>query len=260
MLQAAMTCREPTRPDELTAKRFMRLCLPEVQVCLHDDGSQQGMHDLDLRWPDGHIEAMEVTTDTAPERRRLGNRIDRQGAVVATEATRDWFVWLQAGTTNVRHIRAEIDHHLSLVEQEGLTRFAKHDRHSSDAVANVRRALGVDVATSREAAHEPPRINLLPPMHWWWEKPEAVNQAVERHAPANAEKLARSGRAARHLLVLIEPISVEAWGALISGKVPDDPPQLPEAITTAWAAGYRADGGPVVWRVRRTGHWEVLLL
>jgi hypothetical protein len=258
MLQAAMTCTEPTRPDDLTAKRFLRLCLPDVQVCLHDDGSRQ-LYDLDLRWPDGHVEAMQVTTDTAPERRRLGNRIERQGAVVATQATRDWFVWLQAGTTNVRHIRAAIDHHLSLVEQEGLTSFGKHDRHSSDAVADVRRALGVHAALSRAAARQPPRIHLLPPLHWWFATPAAVNQAIERHAPANAETLARSGRAARHLFVLIEPISLEALGALIAGEVPEDPPQLPEAITTAWAAGYQADGGPGVWRVHRTGRWEFML-
>jgi hypothetical protein len=259
MLQAAMTCREPTRPDELTATRFIRLCLPDVQVCLHDDGSRPMLYDLDLRWPDGHIEAMEVTTDTAPERRRLDNRIERQGTVVATEATRDWFVWLKAGTTNVRYIRAEIDHHLSLVEQEGLTRFGLHERHSSDAVANLCRALGVNAAVSREAAHEQPRVKLIGPWHGWWQKPEAVNQAVECHALANAEKLARSGRDERHLFVLIEEISLEASSALVSRKLAEDPPQLPEAITTAWAAGYQPDGGPVVWRVRRTGRWEVLL-
>jgi hypothetical protein len=49
MLQAVMTCTEPTRPDDLTAKRFLRLCLPDVQVCLHDDGSRQLLYDLDLR-------------------------------------------------------------------------------------------------------------------------------------------------------------------------------------------------------------------
>jgi hypothetical protein len=116
----------------------------------------------------------------------------------------------------------------------------------------------VHAAISRAAARQPPRIYLLPPLHWWFATPVAVNQAVERHA-ANAERLARSGRAARHLFVLIEPVSAEAWGALVSGELPKDPPQLPEAITTAWAAGYQADGGPVVWCVHRTGRWEFML-
>jgi hypothetical protein len=66
-----MACPEAQRPDDQTAKQLVRLCLPEVEVCLHDDGSEDMMYDLELRWPDGHAEAMEVTTDTAPERRQL---------------------------------------------------------------------------------------------------------------------------------------------------------------------------------------------
>jgi hypothetical protein len=118
---------------------------------------------------------------------------------------------------------------------------------------NPRNSIGVDSAISREPAHKQPRIGLVGPSHWWWEKPEAVNHAVERLASANAEKLARSGRDERHLFVLIEAISFEASSALVGRKLPEDPPQLPEAIATAWVAGYGVDGAPVVWRVRRTG-------
>jgi hypothetical protein len=61
-----MTCPEPQRLDDQTAKQLVRLCVPEVEVCLNDDGSEAMMYDLELRWPDGHAEAMEVTTDTGP--------------------------------------------------------------------------------------------------------------------------------------------------------------------------------------------------
>jgi hypothetical protein len=74
-----MACQEPLRPDEQAAKRLVQLCLPEVEVCLHDDDTEDMMYDLELRWPDGHAEAMEVTTDTDPERRRLYDAIDRHG-------------------------------------------------------------------------------------------------------------------------------------------------------------------------------------
>jgi hypothetical protein len=117
----------------------------------------------------------------------------------------------------------------------------------------------VDAGISREPAHKQPKIVLVGPRDGWWYKPEAVNHAVERHASANAEKLARSGHDERHLFVLIETSSFEASSALVSRRLPEDPPQLPKAITTAWAAGYGVDEAPVVWRVRRTGRWEVLL-
>ena len=156
-------------------------------------------------------------------------------------------------------MRAKIDPYLSLVEQEGLTSFSRRQQHTSNAVATVRRDLGVNLAFSREPAHKQPKIQLVAPLHGWWEKPEAVNHAVERHASANAEKLTRSAHNERHLFMLIETISFESSSALVARKLPEDPPQLPEAITTAWAAGYGVDEAPVVWWVRRTGRWEVLL-
>jgi hypothetical protein len=254
-----MACPEPQRPAEQTAKQLVRLCLPEVEVCLHDDDTENMMYDLELRWPDGHAEAMEVTTDTASERRRLYDAIERHGRTFdATESQRDWFVYLRTSTTNVRRVRAKIDSYLSLVEQEGLTSFSRRQQHTSNAIATVRRELGVDAGISREPAHKQPKIKLVGPRDGWWYKPEAVNHAVERHASANAEKLARSGHDERHLFVLIETISFEASSALVARRLPEGPPQLPEAITTAWAAGYGVDDAPVVWRVRRTGRWEVL--
>jgi len=38
-----MACQEPLRPDEQAAKRLVRLCLPEVEVCLHDDDTEDMM-------------------------------------------------------------------------------------------------------------------------------------------------------------------------------------------------------------------------
>jgi len=59
--------------------------------------------------------------------------------------------------------------------------------------------------------------------------------------------------------MLVAPGSMESWSGLIEREPPEAVPQLPEAVTTAWAADYRSDGRPVVWRARRPGRWEVLL-
>jgi hypothetical protein len=50
---AVMACRDPQRPDNQTARQLVQSCLPQVEVCLHDDGSEPMMYDLDLRWPMG---------------------------------------------------------------------------------------------------------------------------------------------------------------------------------------------------------------
>jgi hypothetical protein len=259
MIRDAMSCREPQLPDDRTAKQLVQLCLPGVEVCLHDDGSQRMMCDLDLRWPDGHVEALEVTRATSAILRHVFHQIDRQGPVIARESTRDWSVWLAPATTDVRSVRAEIDHLLSLVEQAGIARFGAREERTSVAVARLCRQLGILYAFSREATREQPRIVLHPPTHAWWEQPEVVNQVVEDHAQRNAAKLAQSGRKERHLFVLFDLGEVEAFTALRGSETPEAPPQLPEAVTTAWAASHRADESPVLWRVRRTGRWEVLL-
>jgi hypothetical protein len=140
----AMTCQQPQRPDDRTAKQLVQLCLREVEVCLHDDGSQPMMHDLDLRWPDGHIEAMEVTVAIDDALLRLDLRLARHGSMIpAKESTRQWTLMLASGSSEVRVVRDQADHLLCLVEQAGVTGFGWDDEHESVAAARVLCRLGV---------------------------------------------------------------------------------------------------------------------
>jgi hypothetical protein len=228
-------------------------------VCLHDDNSEDKMYDLDLRWPDGRVEAMEVTRATSAALRQLWDRLNRRGKIDATECTRSWVLPLAAGTNDVAAVRKRIDHLLGLVEQAGLTEFDEWEARCSVAVARIRR-LGVDRGLSFVPASGRPRIRLELPGRVWLEQPETVNAVVEDHAARNAEKLARSGRAERHLFVLLDSGEEEAWSVMLDGELPEASPQLPEAVTTVWVATTRADGNPTVWRVdRRADRWEVLL-
>jgi hypothetical protein len=254
-----MACREPQLPDDQTAKQLVQSCLPDVEVCLHDDGSEPMMYDLDLRWSDGRVEALEVSRATSSSMRRLLARLGRQGTIAATECARNWMAFLAAYDTDVAAVRASIDHLLGLVEQTGLTSFGEREERRSVAVARVRR-LGVGSAYSYPpTGGGQPRITLQLPVRAWWQQPEAMNAVVEDHAARNAEKLARSGRAERHLFLLFDSGEAEAWSVMLDGGPPEASPQLPEAVTTAWVTTRRADGDPTVWRVRRAGRWEVLL-
>jgi hypothetical protein len=253
-----MTCRDPQRPDDQTAKQLVQSCLPEVEVCLHDDGSEPMMYDLDLHWPDGRIEALEVTRATSASMRHLHARLRRLGTVAATECARSWVVPLAAYDTDVAAVRARIDHLLGQVEQAGLTSFSERDERRSVAVARVQR-LGVNAAYSYPSRDGQPRIRLELPVQAWWQQPEAVNAVVEDHAARNAEKLARSGRAERHLFVLLDSGEAQAWSVMLDGGPPEAAPELPEAVTTAWVTTRRADGNPTIWRVRCAGRWQVLL-
>jgi hypothetical protein len=121
------------------------------------------------------------------------------------------------------------------------------------------RRLGVDSAYSYPPRGGQPQIRLELPVRAWWQQPEAVNAVVEDHASRNAEKLARSGRAERHLFVLFDSGEAQAWSVMLDGEPPETSPQLPREVTTAWVTTRRADGNSTVWRVQRAGRWEVLL-
>jgi len=257
----AMTCREPQRPDDRAAKHLVELCSRDVEVCLHDDGSEPMMYDLDLRWPDGHVEAMEVTIAIDDDLLRLDLRLARHGSVIpAKESTRNWSLMLAPGTTDVRRVRSKADHLLSLVEQAGVTRFGEPDEHRSVAAAAVLRRLGIAYGLSSPPAREQPRITLVGPAPTrFFVQPESINMVVEDHARRNEKKLALSGCDQRHLFVLLDFTSPEGWNAFMEqGEPPELPPRLPEAITAVWVAS-DLRGRPVVWRVRRAGRWEVLV-
>jgi hypothetical protein len=261
-----MTCPDPQRPDDQTAKHLVQLCLPEVEVCLHDDGSEAAMYDLELRWPDGHAEAMEVTIAVDDDLLRLDRRIVRQSTVTAAESTRNWYLMLAHGTTDVRAILGEADHLLGLVERTGMTSFGDHEERRSAAVVRLRRRLGVMNGFSFVPRGEQPKITLVGPApKRFFVQPGSINEVVEDHAWRNEKKLAQSGCDERHLFVLFDFTSPEGWNAFMEQRTPPDlPPQLPAAITTAWVAWptgrtLPAGSSPVVWRVHRASRWEVLL-
>jgi hypothetical protein len=245
----------------------VQLCMPGVEVCLHDDGSQSMMYDLKLRWPDGHVDAMEVTIAIDDDLLRLDLRLVRHGSVIpARESTRNWTLGLASGTIEVRAVRGTVDHLLSLVERAGVTRFIGRDEYESVAAVRALRRLGVAHGFSFNARSEPPKINIVgpaPARHFI--QPESINKVFEEHARRNEKKLALSGCGERHLFVLFDFTSPEGWNAFMEQRKPPElPPSLPEAITTVWAAWpsgrtLPVGSSPVVWRVRRAGRWEVLL-
>jgi hypothetical protein len=219
------------------------------------------MYDLDLRWPDGRVEAMEVTIAIDDDLLRLDLRLARHGSVIlARESTRDWTLILASGATEVRAVRGKADHLLSLVERAGVTSFSERDEREPMGAAWVLRQLGVAHGFSSDPVGKQPRITLVGPAPArFFVQLESINRVVEDHAQRNEKKLARSGCDERHLFVLFDFTSPEGWNAFVEQREPPElPPQLPEAITTVWTA-FVEWNRLVVWRVRRAGRWEVLL-
>jgi hypothetical protein len=233
-------------------------------VSCNDDGSEDAMFDLALRWPDGREAAMEVTLSTDQLLKATWAGINRQQAIFpATLARHTWTVFLDRAT-KLRPTRARVDHHLARIEAEGLPRFGPEHRSASPAVRELWEDLWIGrgfIYDRRRSATGGPVIALMPPRPPE-PSPTTVQEEVERQANQldNIQKLQRSGKAERHLFIWIDVLH-PGWRAL-AGPLPAVAPTLPDAITTVWVATEDLDDKGekwwwAVWRADRTG-WQDL--
>jgi hypothetical protein len=272
-----MECRSPRREDERRVKRLLEELFPGLQACSYDDNTGDAKYDLELRWPDGRVEAMEVTSAATQEVsaiRAAANDLRQSRFIVPAVRVRyHWAVTL-AAQQDSKHVRpqlAELGRHLDerLAEREAEPTFEfLHDQmaHQSKAVEALR-ALGV--ATARVLGPGP-GISLLPPGPREPDELEPtpanlLNDVIEiaAHATDNVNKLGRSGRSERHLWVWVDDLH-PAWQVFDSATLLEDTwsllpqavPVLPPEVTTAWAATEKQ--ATVVWQVRPPEPWQEL--
>jgi hypothetical protein len=279
-----MECRTPRREDESRVKWLLEEIYPGLQVCEHDDQSENELYDLDLCWPDGRVEAMEVTSAdarTMPEMkdkwratRAVSSAIIKRPEVGYVEAERvrnSWIVTLavphdsKGVRARLARIRSRLDRLLALREKEQTFKLFHDQMMDKSATIDALRELGVADAMALIADGDPviflmgPRIPLpdeLEPM-----PADLLNNEIEVNARCNARKLGRSGKGERHLFVWVDAYhpSSPAFDSTtlledILGHQPDIPPRLPPEVTTAWAAT-EGHGATVVWRVRPPESW-----
>ncbi len=272
-----MECRPPRREDERRVKRLIEELFPGLQACSYDDNTGDGKYDLELRWPDGRIEAMEVTSAANQEvsaiKAAAHDLRKPRFMVTAVRVRYHWSIELAAQQhfKQVRPQLAELGRHLDerLAEREAEPTFnLLHDQmaHQSKAVEALR-ALGVVTAIALPADPDP-GISLLPPGPPEPDEfePTSANLLndvieIEAHAKDNVSKLGRSGRSERHLWVWVDDLH-PAWQVFDSTTLLDDTwdllpqaiPVLPPEVTTAWAATEKY--ATVVWQVRPPEPWQ----
>jgi hypothetical protein len=230
------------------------------------------MHDLDLRWPDGRVEAMEVTSAASGEVSAIkaaeSDLLKPHFAMVqAVKVRRSWVVVLGAKPhwkevrSHLEQVHRQLDGCLADLEAEGASYLHPEQMKPWSAAGHALRDLGVVTAFALPADPDP-LIFLQPPRPQELQPAAAnlLNDEIEANVKANADKLGQSGRSVRHLFVWIDRIHPvwtvfesmlleEGWDLL-----PPEAPDLPPEVTTAWAATEVFD--TVIWRVQRSMQWE----
>lgn len=140
------------RPEEEWARQMMShaLGLPVVQ---HDDGSLEGMYDLDVLY-DGETAAVEVTSAADGESIALWNLMNgRNERWVVDELQGGWMVSLEP-SARAKRIKTELPRFLRELELSGLTELRPWRASARGHFAEVARELGV--ASAGQAATEFP--------------------------------------------------------------------------------------------------------
>ena len=196
--------------------------------------------DFDLRLPDGELAALEVTASADQRHLQflavLGD--ERRGGqfVGAERCQRDWWVHPEEGA-RIDRIREKVDEYLQPIEESGLAKFfSPTDAHDHEGVRRIWRDLHIEAG--QVVRWKPPgRIGIAAPGRGGWVDGDYISRAVQKEANKrdNSEKLDASGLAQRHLFVFVDSSNHYAWGPMVRGMVPAAAPDLPEAITHAWA-------------------------
>lgn len=253
---------KPLSAEEAWARDCIREALPECAVCQHDDGSEPGMYDLTITYPDGQLGAVEVTAAVDARYQELWKLIRRQG--------KPWIDPMLAGGWMVRvklSARANaLARHLPALLRD-LEHQGRHDLRAAHALTDQASALAAQlgVIQARQGpTARPGSIYIMPP-----ERP--LNEMggfspstgdplarwlsewiTDASRTDNLRKLAGSGAPERHLFVIVPgfhsgsfAVTDLLWSP--GAPLPTAPPVLPEEITHAWAASTWESGDGFRW-------------
>jgi hypothetical protein len=226
-----------------------------------DLGGQQ-MHDFDLVFDDGAIEALEICTFTDSKVREQWQILGELD-VVATQLASTWTISV-IPRTRVKRLREKAEPHLATLERHDQSAFDAGQHYklvAGDAPVEFVAAsqalieLGVrDAFRAPDITGEPARVVIVAGAGGAATS-AVVNRVVQKVASKRDNRLklqgARHARR-RHIMVPIDPSAAAVWS--IARDPPAESPRLPATVTVAWVIG--ANGR--TFRAELPASWEAV--
>ncbi len=256
------------RDEEEWAARCIRAALGRVEVRRNDDGSEAGMFDLRIVYPDRPFGAVEVTAAADAESTELWNITNgRRGRWQVDQLAGGWFVSL-VPSARAKRVLAELPRLLSELERRGIRRLEADAWHGG-RLEGWAQALGVSRAGQGDTDF-PGSVYLtieLPsersggfvgdsgdPLARW--VGEWLRGPRQRD---NLEKLLHSGATECHVFVILPGFSLAPFEVADllwrdDAPLPTAEPDLPDAVTHVWAVSTWNAGAGMRWSSGRG--WE----
>jgi hypothetical protein len=249
---------------EKVAKIILEAALPGAVMTFRPVQSNME-HDFDLRYPNGEVAAVEVTssrnqilTQTNAE---IFNKKKGGTVIKAVKCKKSWYIFPSPGA-QINEIRKNVDKYLAELEAAELGEFDFLRMHlspkcSQDICNDLNLTMGIALA-STEAQ---PEIHIAGVGGGGALDATTAIYAGQKEANSNKEKLGKAGTNERHLVVYIDQMNGLAWTALTEFEPPSALPNLPDEITHIWlATEYGKTDQFAIWYGSKTESWRRIVL
>ena len=248
---------------EERAARILNRIVENAQVDVVDVG--QGGHDLELRYTDGHVEAVEVTQATSQTLRAAKAGHDKwlpEAFFLAPDLANTWHVFV---TPNAQFntLARKLPGHLAKLEEAGLGNFFVYtDAHQHPVIADLHH-MGVEWGRRWSTTSDTRVVVSKPSDRTIWKEPVGdpgryLIESVEYEAAKtdNVRKLSAAGCLRCHLFVWVDPGLYRPWRDLAIGLLPVRPPNVPHVVSTVWAATIGVADALIVWTATPPEPWK----
>jgi hypothetical protein len=244
------------RPEEELARRCIGAALDGVEVVHHDDQSQDGMYDLEIRRRGDQVAAVEVTQVLDAQPAVAWKMLNSSGRWIEPALAGGWAIRLRPDA-RVKPLKAELPKFLRALEDAGV-RTVRVGSVARSPVEQRAGELGI-IRASQSDTDFPGSIYPMPEQTFdkttgyaadtgdalaeW--VGEWLRQSIRSD---NLTKLRRSGADERHMFILLPSMAdvefrVTELFLRRDAPLPTAPPDLPPEITHIWVASVWASSG-----------------
>lgn len=244
---------------ETIAMAILETIFPSADI-RYRPAQSHGEYDLDVFLPDGSSVAVEVAAwvdqlqaETIGKIRNKG----KGGAILpAIECKKTWMITLAKGAP-IKPIKRELDHYLSVLEQNGVEHF-NSAQSGPKCVHEVCSKLHVQFGRAFSSTLSA-KLYIGSPGQGAAIAASIATEAGEREAwKGNNRKKLRAARTSQRLLfVYLDVMNGSPWIALTQFEPPSILANLPKEITKIWLTASSGEGGDfVVWEGSTEQQWR----
>jgi hypothetical protein len=237
---------------EKCAQRLFESVIADARMEFRQSQSH-GEYDFNLRYSDGRVAAVEVTSSVDQALEETHDAITGKGGhTIETRLCKDGWYIHPLPDARINLLRKNADRYLSDIEEVGIEKFSLRDDHPS--VRAIYHDLGV-ISGSVASWIKPKSIWMSLPGEGGPVSVNTVFEAAECEALENCKKLGAAATPERHLAVYVY-CTASAWVPLCDLEPTPTLPNLPNEITDIWVFSESfVQGEFVVWRAGASLNW-----